>query len=115
MLENLGPWLPVIAAAAAAVAIIAAVGKGMLMVRRHVKRRRTGRILAIVTPLLEERLQTVDTSILNLRLELGETSKVVNEVKAIVSDGLQDDVKEIRKVQAQVIDRIDRVLEHLIP
>ncbi len=115
MLDTLAPWLPVIVGGAAAVAIVVAAGKGMLVAYRHVKQRRTGRIIAIVTPLLEERLQTVDTSILNLRLELGETSKVVSEVKAIVADGLQDDVKEIRKVQRQVIDRIDRVLEHLIP
>ena len=115
MLDTLAPWLPVIVGGAAAVAIIVAVGRGMLVAYRHVKQRRTGRIIAIVTPLLEERLQTVDTSILNLRLELGETSKVVGEVKAIVADGLQDDVKEIRKVQRQVLDRIDRIYDHLVP
>ncbi len=115
MLETLGPWLPVIVGGAAAVAITVAVGKGMVMTHRYARRRDAGRIIAIVTPLLEERLQTVDTAILNLRLELGETSKVVDEVKAIVSDGLQDDVAVIRTEQVRVAGRIDRIYDHLIP
>ena len=60
-------------------------------------------------------LDTRGGGVLNLRLELGETAKVVGEVKAIVSDGLQDDVAEIRKVQGQVLARIDRIYDHLIP
>lgn len=119
MLDILTPWLPVIAGVAAAVAVVAAIGRGMLITYRHIRRRiinrRTGRIVATVIPLLDERLQGVDTAILNLRLELGETTKIVSEVKAIVSDGLQDDVTQIRKEQVRVADRIDRIYEHLIP
>ena len=118
MLDILTPWLPVIAGVAAAVAIIVAIGRGMLITYRHARRRmlnrRAGRVVAIVTPLLDARLQGVDTAILNLRLELGETKQVVDEVKSIVSDGLQDDVAEIRKEQNRVAGRIDRIYDHLV-
>ena len=118
MLDILTPWLPIIAGVAAAVAIIVAIGRGMLITYRHARRRmlnrRAGRVVAIVTPLLDKRFQTVETEILNLRLELGETTKVVGEVKAIVSDGLQTDVAEIRKEQNRVAGRIDRIYDHLV-
>jgi len=108
MVDTLTPWLPVVAGVAAAVVVAAAIGKGMLITYQHVKGRRAGRIAAIVTPLLNERLLGVDTAILNLRLELGETNKVLHEVKAIVSDGLQDDVAYLRT-------RVDGIYDHLIP
>ena len=114
-IDTLTPWLPIIAAAAAVVAIIVAAGKAMLTVSRAVKARRVRKVVAIVTPLIDIRLQEVDTALLNLRLEQGETKKVVDEVKAIVSDGLQDDVAAIRKEQHRVADRIDRIYDHLIP
>lgn len=76
--------------------------------------RRSTRIVDTVTPLLDDRFQIVDTAILNLRLEQGETRKVVDEVKAIVSDGLQSDVAEIRKEQRRVAGRIDGIYKHLL-
>ncbi len=118
-MEQVAPYWPVAVGVAALVAIVAAVSRGILIVYRkmrgRVMSRRTTRIVATVTPLLDERFQVVDTAILNLRLEQGETKQVVDEVKAIVSDGLQDDVKEIRKKQAHVVDRIDRIYDHLLP
>lgn len=118
MLDILTPWLPVIVGVAAAVAIIVAVGRGILALYRSAKgrtvKRRTVKIIDTVTPLLDERFQIVDTAILNLRLELGETKQVVDEVKAIVSDGLQTDVAEIRKAQLHVTERIDGIYNHLI-
>ncbi len=111
MVENVTPWLPVIVGAAAAVAIIAAVGRGILALYRKVKgrrvRRRTTMIVDTVTPLLDERFQVVETNILNLRLELGETKQVVDEVRAIVSNGLTEDVAYLR-------DRMDVIVDHLI-
>ncbi len=58
--------------------------------------------------MLDERFLVVDAAMLNLQIELGDTSRVVNEVKAIVSDGLQDDVAYLR-------DRVDGIYDHLIP
>ena len=58
--------------------------------------------------MLDERFLVVDAAMLNLQIELGDTSRVVNEVKAIVSDGLQDDVAYLRN-------RIDGIYDHLIP
>ena len=118
MVENVTPWLPVIVGAAAAVAIIVAVGRGILALYRKLRGRvvkhRTAVVTDIVTPLLGERFQVVDTAILNLRLELQETAKVVDDVLVIVSDGLQTDVAEIRKEQRRVAGRIDRIYDHLI-
>ena len=58
--------------------------------------------------MLDERFLVVDAAMLNLQIELGDTSRVVNEVKAIVSDGLQDDVAYLRN-------RVDGIYDHLIP
>ena len=58
--------------------------------------------------MLDERFLVVDAAMLNLQIELGDTSRVVNEVKAIVSDGLQDDVAYLRN-------RIDGIYDHLLP
>ena len=107
MLDALIPWLPVIAATAAAVAIIAAVGRAMLAVSRSVTVRREGKVVAIVTPIIDIRLQEVDTALRNLRLEQGATKKVVDEVKAIVSNGLTEDVTYLRS-------RLDDIYDHLI-
>ena len=118
MLDALIPWLPVIAGVAAAIAIVAAVGRAMLAVYRSVKgravRRRTVKIVNAVTPFLDERFEIVDTAISTLSDELSETKQVVEEVKAIVSDGLQTDVAEIRKSQVHVTERIDGIYKHLI-
>jgi len=75
--------------------------------RGRTLKRRTQRIVDTVTPLLDERFLVVDAAMLNLQIELGDTSRVVNEVKAIVSDGLQDDVAYLRN-------RIDTIHDHLI-
>ncbi len=106
-MDTLAPWLPVIVAVAAAVAVVAAGTKGMMVVYRHAKARRTGRVIAIVTPLLDERFQAVDTAMLSLRIEIGETRLVVDEVKAIISDGLTEDVAYLRT-------RLDDLYDHLI-
>ena len=117
-LDTLTPWLPVIVAVAAAVAIIVAVGRGILISYRRLKgrvvNRRARRIVNTVTPLLNERFQVVDAAIRDVRDELGETKQVVDEVKAIVSDGLQTDVAEIRKAQAHVTERVDGIYKHLL-
>ncbi len=109
---------PAAAGVAALVAVVAAVSRGILVMFRKMKgralTRRTTRIIDTVTPLLDERFQGVDTAILNLRLELGETKAVVDDIEAIVSNGLQDDVKEIREKQVHVVDRIDRIYDHLV-
>ncbi len=117
-MEHVAPYWPAAAGIAALVAIVAATSRGILVVSRHVRgrtvKRRTMRIVETVTPLLDERFQIVDTAILNLRLELGETKQIVDDVKAIVSDGLQDDVAAIRTEQARVAGRIDTIYDHLI-
>ncbi len=117
-LEQAAPYWPPAAGIAALVAIAAAVIRVIIVARRYTKgrmlRRRTAVVTDIVTPLLDERFQIVDTAMLNLRLELGETKQVVDEVKAIVSDGLQDDVAAIREAQVHVTERIDGIYEHLI-
>ncbi len=64
--------------------------------------------------MLDERFLVVDAAMLNLQIELGDTSRVVNEVKAIVSDGLQDDIATIRTEQVRAADRLDRIYDHLI-
>ncbi len=111
MVENVTPWLPVIVGAAAAVAIIAAIGRGILALYRKLRgrvvKRRTTRIVDTVTPLLDERFQVVDTAILNLRLEQQSTAKVVDDVLAIVSNGLTEDVAYLRN-------RLDVIYDHLI-
>ncbi len=58
--------------------------------------------------MLDERFQVVDAAMLNLQIELGDTTNVVREVKAIVSDGLTDDVAYLRN-------RIDGIYDHLLP
>ena len=117
-MDSLAPWLPVVVGAAAAVAVIAAIAKGMMTAYRYLRRRsqerRTGRIVAIVTPLLDKRFQVVDSAMLSLRIEIGETRKAVDEVKRIVSNGLTEDVAEIRKAQHKVAGRIDKIYNHLI-
>ena len=111
-MDLVAPYWPAAVGIAAVVAIVAAVSRGILIVYRKTRgravRRRTTRIIDTVTPLLDARLQVVDASILNMRLELGETKQVVDQVKAIVSDGLQDDVAYLR-------DRVDGIYDHLIP
>ena len=111
-MDLVAPYWPAAAGIAALVAIAAAVSRGILVVYRktrgRVVRRRTQRIVDTVTPMLEERFLVVDAAMLNLQIELGDTSRVVNEVKAIVSDGLQDDVAYLR-------DRVDGIYDHLIP
>lgn len=118
VLEQVAPYWPAAVGVAALVAIAAAVGRVILVAYRKMKgrtvSRRATRIIDTVTPLLDDRFQIVDTAILNLRLELGDTRKVVEEVKAVVTDGLQTDVAEIRKEQLRVADRIDRIYDHLI-
>ena len=118
MLEQVAPYWPAAVGVAALVATVAAISRGILVVYRKMKgramTRRTTRIIDTVTPLLDERFQVVDTAIFNLRLELGETKKVVDEVKAVVTDGLQSDVTEIRTEQIRVADRIDRIYDHLV-
>ncbi len=74
---------------------------------------RTTVVTNIVTPLLDERFQVVDTAILNLRLELGETRQVVDNIKAGFG-GLQSDVAQIRKEQLRVAGRIDKIYDHLV-
>ncbi len=112
VLEQVAPYWPAAAGIAAVVAIVAAVSRVMLVARRYMKgrtvSRRTALVTDIVTPLLDERFQVVDAAILNLRLELGETKQVVDEVKAIVSNGLTDDVAYLRN-------RVDGIYNHLIP
>ncbi len=112
MLEQVAPYWPAAAGVAAVVAIVAAVSRGILAVSRHMRgrtlKRRTQRIVDTVTPMLDERFLVVDAAMLNLQIELGDTSRVVNEVKAIVSDGLQDDVAYLRN-------RIDGIYDHLLP
>ncbi len=114
----LEPFWPAAAGLAAVVAVTAAVSRVILITYRKMKgralTRRATRIIDTVTPLLDERFQVVDTAILNLRLELGETKAVVDDIEAIVSNGLQDDVKEIREKQVHVVDRIDRIYDHLV-
>ncbi len=111
MLEQVAPYWPAAVGVAALVAIVVAVSRGILVVYRKMKgravTRRTTRIIDTVTPLLDARLQVVDASILNMRLELGETKAVVDDIEAIVSNGLQDDVAYLR-------DRIDSIHDHLI-
>jgi len=111
-MDLVAPYWPAAAGIAALVAIAAAVSRGILVVYRktrgRVVRRRTQRIVDTVTPMLEERFLVVDAAMLNLQIELGDTSRVVNEVKAIVSDGLQDDIAYLR-------DRVDGIYDHLIP
>ena len=118
-LEQAAPYWPAAAGIAAVVAIAAAVIRVIIVTRRYTKervlKRRTTVVVDIVTPLLDERFQMFDTAILNLRLELGETKQVVDEVKAVVTDGLQTDVAEIRKAQVHVTKRIDGIYKHLIP
>jgi hypothetical protein len=118
VLEQVAPYWPAAVGIAALVAIVAAVSRGILILYRKMRgrtvARRTTRILETVTPLLDERFQVVDTAILNLRLELGETKQVVDDIEAVVSNGLQDDVKQIREQQAHVVDRIDRIYDHLV-
>ncbi len=117
-MDLVAPYWPAAVGLAALVAIVAAGGRGILVARRYMKgrtvSRRTALVTDIVTPLLDARFQVVDTAILNLRLELGETKQVVDDIEAIVSDGLQDDVKEIREKQVHVVDRIDRIYDHLV-
>ncbi len=112
MLEQVAPYWPAAVGVAALVAIAAAVGRVILVVSRHMRgrtlKRRTQRIVDTVTPMLDERFLVVDAAMLNLQIELGAMGGVVNEVKAIVSDGLQDDVAYLR-------DRIDGIYDHLIP
>ncbi len=119
MMEQVAPYWPAAVGIAALVATVAAVSRGILVVYRKMRgravKRRTTTIIETVTPLLDQRFQVVDTAMLNLRLEVGETRKVVDEVKAIVSNGLQDDVAEIRKRQEYVIGRVDGIYDHLIP
>ena len=112
MMEQVAPYWPAAVGVAALVAIVAAVSRGILTARRYMKgrtvSRRTALVTDIVTPLLDQRFQVVDTAILNLRLELGETKQVVDDIEAIVSDGLQDDVAYLRT-------RVDGIYDHLIP
>ena len=118
-LEQVAPYWPAAAGLAALFAIAAAVGRGIIVIRRYTRgrvvKRHTAVVTDIVTPLLDERFQIVDTAILNLRLEQAATAKVVDEVKSIVSDGLQDDIAAIRTEQNRVASRIDRIYDHLIP
>ncbi len=111
-MEQVAPYWPAAVGVAALVAIVAAVSRGILIGRRYMKgrtvSRRTALVTDIVTPLLDQRFQVVDTAILNLRLELGETKQVVDDIEAIVSNGLQDDVAYLR-------DRVDGIYNHLIP
>ncbi len=111
MVENVTPWLPIIVAAAAGVGVIVAAARGMLGAYRYVKgrivARRTNRIVATVTPLLNKRFQVVDTAMLNMRLEQQRTAKVVDEVKALVSNGLNEDVAYLRT-------RLDDLYDHLV-
>ena len=124
-LEQAAPYWPAAAGVAALVAIAAAVIRVIIVARRYTKgrvlKRRTAVVVDIVTPLLDERFQVVDTAMLNLRLEQAATAKVVGKVMAIVSDGLQTDVAEIRreqvlgrKEQARVAGRIDDIYKHLL-
>ncbi len=111
MLEQVAPYWPAAVGLAALVAIIAATVRGILAMFRHMRgrtlKRRTQRIVDTVTPMLDERFLVVDAAMLNLQIELGDTSRVVNEMKAS-SDGLQDDVAYLRN-------RVDGIYDHLIP
>ena len=111
-MDLVAPYWPAAVGVAALVAIIVATVRGILVVSRHMRgrtlKRRTQRIVDTVTPMLDERFLVVDAAMLNLQIELGDTSRVVNEVKAIVSDGLQDDVAYLRN-------RVDGIYDHLIP
>ncbi len=111
MLENVAPWVPFVVAGAALVAIIAALWRLILAMIRSVRRRyvahRTAVITATVTPIIDARLVKVDTALINLQLQQGETRKVVDGVMAIVSNGLADDVSYLRG-------RMDDLWDHLI-
>ena len=110
MLEQVAPYWPAAVGIAALVATIAAISRVILVVYRRMRgrtlKRRTQRIVDTVTPMLDERFLVVDAAMLNLQIELGDTSRVVNEVKAS-SNGLQDDVAYLR-------DRVDSIHDHLI-
>ncbi len=112
MVDNLGPWLPFIVAGAALVAILLAVWRvilaGLRSVRRRLVAHRTAVITATVTPIIDARLVKVDTALINLQLQQGETRQVVDNVMAIVSDGLSGDVSYLRA-------RLDDLYDHLIP
>ena len=112
MLENVAPWVPFVVAGAALVAIVAALWRLILAMVRSVRRRlvahRTAVITATVAPIIDARLLKVDTALINLQLQQGETRQVVDNVMAIVSDGLSEDVTYLR-------DRLDDLYDHLIP
>jgi len=114
LIEYVTPYLPHVVAAGAFIAAVAALGKGAYGAAHAVGRRRASRVVAIVTPLIDTRLAEVDTALLQLRLEQQETRQVVDQVKRLVSNGLQEDVKEIRKQQSGMSKRIDAIYDHLV-
>ncbi len=111
LLENVAPWVPFVVAGAALVAIIAALLRLILAMVRSVRRRfvahRTAVITATVAPIIDTRLLKVDTALINLQLQQGETRKAVDDVMAIVSNGLSEDVSYLRR-------RVDDLFDHLI-
>ena len=116
-MEQVAPYWPAAVGLAALVAIVAALSRVILLVYRKMKgrivRHRTTFVTDIVTPVLDERFQVVDAAILNLRLELGETKQVVDNIKAGFG-GLQTQVAAIRTEQVRVAGRIDTIYDHLI-
>ena len=111
MLENVTPWFPLVAAGAALVAIIVALWRVTLAIVRSVRRRlvehRTAVITATVAPFIDARLLKVDTALINLQLQQGETRQAVDALTATINDGLSEDVTYLRT-------RLDDLFDHLI-
>ena len=111
MVDNLGPWLPFIVAGAALVAILLALWRVILAMVRSVRRRlvvhRTAVITATVSPIIDTRLLKVDTALINLQLQQGETRKAVDDLTAVINDGLTEDITYLRT-------RLDDLYGHLI-
>ena len=68
---------------------------------------RTAVISATVTPIIDARLVKVDTALINLQLQQGETRQAVDALTATINNGLTEDITYLRE-------RLDDLYGHLI-
>ena len=120
--EQIALWLGIVVAA---IVVAGAVARLILGIVRRVKgrlvRHREKVMREVVRPLFAERAAHVDSELTAIRHSQGElsdaigaTTKRVANLEVAITNGITEDVAEIKKEQTRAGKRIDKIYDHLV-
>lgn len=120
--EQIGLWLGIVAVA---ITIIIAAARlvrwGVRGVRGRLVRHRHKVMRAAVQPLFDQNTDHVDSELTAIRHSQGElsdaigaTTRRVADLEFAITNGITEDVADIKKEQTRAGKRIDKIYDHLI-